>query len=151
MQIGAGLVIKTVRAIEEGRIITQSQEELMAEGEELNTAPKIYKEDCRIDWNESGETIKNLIRGLSPYPGAFTEIPLENGNMMLIKVYKVAISHCDCASVPGAIITDGKSFFKICCKDACVELLELQQAGKKRMKVTEFLAGLNTNVLKKSL
>ncbi|MEN8225768.1 MAG: methionyl-tRNA formyltransferase [Bacteroidota bacterium] len=147
MMMGAMLTIKTVRAIEEDRVHIVSQEELISKGEKLKTAPKIYKEDCRIDWNKNAAEVHNLIRGLSPYPGAFTELNTSTDNLLLLKIYRAEIKHCDCTSSPGTIMTDYKNYFNICCKDACISIHELQQAGKKRLKIKEFLAGLIPNTL----
>ena len=117
------------------------------EGEELKLAPKIFKEDCRIDWEKSSSEVYNLIRGLSPYPGAFTEIPLANGDSLFLKIFRAEIIECDCNSVPGTVTTDYKNYFNICCADACISILELQQAGKKRLKIKEFLVGLIPSML----
>jgi len=145
--IGASLVIRTVEAIQEGEVKTINQNELIRKGETLKTAPKIFKEDCRINWEWDAEKIYNLIRGLSPYPGAFTEIKTAAGKELYLKIFKAGIKHCQCSGLPGTLMTDHKTYLDICCKDACISLSELQQAGKKRMRVNDFLSGLDTSVL----
>jgi methionyl-tRNA formyltransferase len=147
-QLGAKLVLKTVDALATGNVREQKQEDLLGVDEELKLAPKIYKEDCRIDWTRSARETYNLIRGLSPSPGAFTEIVLPNGKKLFLKIFRAEIKSCSCDHHPGSIITDNKNYFYVCCRDACISVLEIQQAGKKRMKVRDFLVGLNTSALK---
>lgn len=142
MELGSSLLIKTVEAISKGDVNTIPQKQLMKEGEVLKRAPKIHKEDCRIDWNKGAKEIYNQIRGLSPYPGAFSEIELKNNKTLLLKIYRAEIKYCDCNEEPGSIKTDFKNYFNICCKDACISILELQQSGKKRLKIKQFLTGL---------
>lgn len=142
MTIGADLVLKTVDAIQNGNVHTHSQDDYLEEGELLKKAPKIFKDDCRIDWHKSAEEVYNLIRGLSPYPAAFTLLSFPSGKEVYLKVYRAQIKYCDCQSAPGTPMTDYKDYLNICCKDACISLLEVQQSGKKRLKIKEFLAGL---------
>ena len=151
MEMGAGLVVKTVDAIKMGRVSTQNQQDFIAEGEVLKTAPKIHKEDCRINWAHSAAEIYNLIRGLSPYPGAFTEFSLPDGKELYIKIFSAEIKNCSCDDEPGTVMTDHKNYLNICCNDSCISILELQQSGKKRMKIKNFLTGLTPNMLGKSL
>jgi len=145
--LGAGLLIKTVEAIRQGDVSTIPQQQLMKDGEILKRAPKIHKEDCRIDWNKRSKEVYDQIRGLSPYPGAFCEIELKNNKVLFLKIYRTVIIDCDCHDEPGTIKTDFKSYFKICCKDGCISILELQQAGKKRLQIKQFLTGLTPNSL----
>jgi len=147
MEIGSRLLLKTVKAIAEGQVQTRSQEEFLAEGEVLKTAPKIRKEDCRINWHKDAEQVNNLIRGLSPYPGAFTELDFPNGKMLYLKVYKASMKDCPFRGAPGSVMTDQKSYLDVSCGNGCISILELQQAGKKRMPVHEFLVGLNFSAL----
>ncbi|MBE9483696.1 MAG: methionyl-tRNA formyltransferase [Bacteroidetes bacterium] len=147
MNIGASLLIKTVEAISRGNVRTFSQDELLTKGEALKKAPKIHKEDCRINWSEDAEHIYNMIRGLSPYPGAFTEIKIPDGKELYLKVFRAEIRQCQCTLEPGEVMTDYKTYFNICCKNACISLLELQQAGKKRMAIKDFLVGLIPSTL----
>lgn len=146
-EIGANLVVRTITAIKDGNVSEADQKEFLEEGEELMTAPKIRKEDCRIDWRQDAEKIYNHIRGLSPYPGAFTELTTASGDLLYLKIYRAHIEPCDQNVKPGSIITDQKSYFKIRCQDACLGIDELQQAGKKSMKIHDFLMGLKNNSL----
>ena len=147
MVLGAALTIKTVEAIRSGKINTVNQEELIEIDKPLKNAPKIYKEDCRINWSKRADEIYNQVRGLSPYPGAFTELTISGGKELYLKIFSVEIKSCDGSAEPGTIFTDHKNYLNICCKNACISILELQQAGKKRMKIKEFLTGLIFNSL----
>ena len=97
---------------------------------------KIFKEHCLIDWNQSAETVYNLIRGLSPYPAAFTTL---NGKGL--KIFSSQKANTTASKLPGTVETDGKTFLRFYCKDGAVDCLELQLEGKKRMGVEEFLRG----------
>ena len=145
--IGSGLVVKTIQSIQAGNVITHDQNEYLSEGEVLKTAPKIKKEDGRINWSLEAELVYNLIKGLSPYPGAFTELKTKTGKDLYLKIFKANIKFCQCSGEPGTVMTDYKTYLNICCKDACISILELQQSGKKRMLVGDFLVGLNSSTL----
>ncbi|WP_460677983.1 methionyl-tRNA formyltransferase [Mucilaginibacter koreensis] len=133
---GAGLLVKTVKAIESGRYTEQPQEQL-ADGIELKHAPKIFKDDCRIDWNQPVEIVYNRIRGLSPYPTAFTEL-----NGKTLKVFKTT-KQTDTPEVqPGQHLTDQKTYLKFACADGYISITDLQMEGKKRMSIEEFLRGV---------
>lgn len=147
MKLGAKLVIRTVEAIKTGSVTTSEQSEFIAPGEVLKTAPKISKEDCRIDWTLSAREVYNHIRGLSPYPGAFTELELPSGKSLYLKIFKSSIKNSGSGEKPGTILSDHKTFFDIQCADACISILELQQSGKRRMNVHDFLLGLNASML----
>jgi len=133
MEAGAGLLVKTVKAIASGDFKEQPQQF----SEELKHAPKIFKEFCKIDWNLPVLTIYNLIRGLSPYPTAFTEL-----NDKTIKIFKAGYESAQPDIVPGAYVTDGKSFLKFAASDGFINVLDVQYEGKKRMKTDEFLRGM---------
>ncbi|UKJ06512.1 methionyl-tRNA formyltransferase [Solitalea lacus] len=140
MGIGAELVLKTVKAIESNAANPISQEQVISDlglqQANLLHAPKIFKDDCKINWNQSTEKIFNFIRGLSPYPTAFTEL---NGlSLKLFKVDKELVQHND---TPEKVISDGKKFLKFATTDGYINVLELQLQGKKRMGVEEFLRG----------
>jgi methionyl-tRNA formyltransferase len=139
MHIGAELVLKTVKAIADGTAPSIPQTSI--EINNLKHAPKIFKETCHINWNDTANKIHNLIRGLSPYPGAFFYLINNNEEELLIKVYNSKpeiVSH----SFPvGSIISDNKKVLKVACINGFVHLLELQAAGKKRMSTEEFLRG----------
>jgi methionyl-tRNA formyltransferase len=133
MEAGAGLLLKTVNAIAEDNYKEQPQ----LSSDELKHAPKIFKEFCKIDWNQPVKTIYNLIRGLSPYPTAFTEL-----NDKTIKIFKARYEEATPEIAPGEHVTDGKTFLKFAAKDGFISLLDLQYEGKKRMTVDEFLRGM---------
>jgi methionyl-tRNA formyltransferase len=140
MEIGARLVIKTVDALAEGNVKMIPQEELIAKGYLPTPAPKIFKEDCLIDWTKTGAEIKNRVRGLSPYPSAWTNLfPEDEGVATTAKIFRVEKERG--VSDPGQIFTDHKTFLKIGCADGWVSIKEIQMAGKKRMAVDEFLRG----------
>ncbi len=139
MYLGGKLVVETVDAILENRIKPIPQEDL--EPEELRPAPKIFKETCRINWELPVKRIYDFIRGLSPYPAAWTELHCPDGTSSIIKIYqteKLFEKH----SLPvGIVQTDGKTYFRITGLDGYVGVKELQMAGKKKLKIEEFLRG----------
>jgi methionyl-tRNA formyltransferase len=133
---GAGLLVKTVKAIESGRYTEQPQAQL-TEDTELKHAPKIFKEDCSIDWNQPVEKVYNLIRGLSPYPAAYTEL-----NGKTLKVFRTTKETGTPEVQPGQYLTDQKTYLKFACTDGYISLTDLQLEGKKLMGVEEFLRGI---------
>jgi len=141
MQQGANLIIKTVKAIEEGTYTEQPQSKFI-EGKELKTAPKIFKEDGNICWENSIEKVYNQIRGLSPYPAAWTHIQMGNDSPTLLKVYRAkdekSIHQMACRSM----VSDSKTYLKIAINGGFISLLEVQLAGKKRMPIADFLRGI---------
>jgi methionyl-tRNA formyltransferase len=139
MVIGASLVLKTVRAIEAGKIVAIPQEQLASEVE-LKPAPKIFKDDCKIDWTKDKNTIHNLIRGLSPYPTAWTELTNNQGIVYSLKIFDSEVVEAN-EMKPSAIKTDGKSYIYVGCANGSISLKTLQLSGKKRMSVDEFLRG----------
>ena len=141
MEIGAGLVVETVDAIAEGNIQPIPQAELIDENT-INHAPKIFKEDCKIDWNNDSESIRNLIRGLSPYPAAWTNlVNIKTGTEILTKLFFAQKMDSEKVAEPGTIETDRKTFLNVACKNGWLQITDLQIAGKKRMKTDEFLRG----------
>ena len=133
MVIGANLLVKTVTAIAEGDVSEQPQ----PKSDELKHAPKIFKEDCKIDWNNSTIKIHNLIRGLSPYPTAFTLL-----NDKTLKVFKAEPEDTEPAIAAGGFLTDNKTYLKFATKDGFIKLLDIQFEGKKRMLIADFLRGM---------
>ncbi|WP_316815884.1 methionyl-tRNA formyltransferase [Pedobacter nyackensis] len=133
MNVGAGLLVKTVQAIADGNYTEQPQ----IQSDELKHAPKIFKEHCLIDWNQSATSIYNLIRGLSPYPTAFTKL-----NDKTLKVFKAELEEKETGLAAGAFLSDGKTYLKFAAKDGFIKLTDLQYEGKKRMQVDEFLRGM---------
>lgn len=133
MNIGAQLLVKTVRAICEGEIKGTPQPE---NNEQLKVAPKIHKEDCRINWDCSVQEVYNLIRGLSPYPTAFTLLEDK-----ILKIYKARPEFIQVNEMPGTPLSDGKTYLKFACKDGYIHIMDLQIQDKKRMGVADFLRG----------
>lgn len=146
METGAQLIIRTIDAIASGKIHPLPQDELTG-NEILKPAPKIFKEDCKIDWSLDPVTIHNKIRGLSPYPGAWTEFILKDGSVASVKIFRTAITNDKLAQ--GEISCDGKSVLKIGCRGGALQILELQLAGKKRLATAEFLRGFDHGSLDK--
>jgi len=136
MAKGAGLLVKTVKAVESGRY-TENPQEHLTEGMELKHAPKIFKEDCNIDWNQPAETIYNLIRGLSPYPTAYTTL-----NDKMLKVFGAEYELVETNEQPGEFFSDNRNFLKVSATDGFVHLTDVQLEGKKRMAIEEFLRGV---------
>lgn len=137
MHKGAGLLVKTVKAIESGRYNEHPQASLHSEDAELKNAPKIYKDDCKIDWNRPVIEIYNLIRGLSPVPTAFTEL-----NGKTLKIYRADYQETEPGVQPGGFLTDNKSHLKFAAKDGFISVTDVQMEGKKRMEIAEFLRGV---------
>lgn len=143
MASGADLLIRTADSIINGTISSRPQPQLATE--ELRPAPKIFKDTCRIDWSADSRSIRNFIRGLSPYPAAWSVLCSDNGRETDLKIYKASLSDRTAAGItPGTIITDGRTYMDVAAGDGCsVRLLEIQLAGKKRMPVGAFLCGFS--------
>jgi methionyl-tRNA formyltransferase len=134
-EIGAALLVETVKGLAEGKITEQSQ----SDGDRqtgLRHAPKIFTETCKIDWTKHAGEIHNLIRGLSPFPGAFGFL-----NEKMLKIYKGKKEIATHDHAPGEVISDGKLYIKFACKDGYIHAMDLQLEGKKRMTAEEFLRG----------
>ena len=145
MHLGADMVIETVNEIANGNVHTTPQSELES-GTMPTPAPKIFKDTCHIDWNQPAISVYNLIRGLSPYPAAWTQFK-KNDKTYQIKIFETELPTAfteDSSTQPGhAYAQNGKLF--IACNDAKLEILSLQLAGKKRMSTAEFLRGFELN------
>lgn len=140
MAVGTDLVVETVEKIAAGDIVPVGQGGIASA--EIREAPKIFKNTCRIDWKSDRRTVFNLIRGLSPYPAAWSELRRDDAASLAVKIYR---AHPDqdagAGFAPGTILSDGKTFLKVACADGYVFLDELQVAGKKRMLVADLLRG----------
>lgn len=140
MEVGSGLVVHTVKEISENRIELTPQDNLIQSPEELKPAPKIFKETCKINWNQPTQKVYDFIRGLSPYPAAWSEFSLPNGELSL-KVFegeKIIQSH---KYQPGSIVKEGNKHMDIATPDGFIRLKLIQPAGKKRMNAEDFLRG----------
>lgn len=130
---GAVLLSKSVEAIASGTV--DLKEQVVCDG--MPTAPKIFKEDCKIDWHQEASTIVNFVRGLSPYPAAWTDL-----NESTAKIFVTGMSANSYSSAPGTVHSDNKTFLDIQCGDGrAIAIKELQLQGKKRMKTDDFLRG----------
>ncbi|MGB3948017.1 MAG: methionyl-tRNA formyltransferase [Bacteroidia bacterium] len=145
MLVGSKLVLKTVKAIEDGNYPQINQNTLLKENTVLKNAPKLFKEDCRIDWKKTTIQIYNHIRGLSPYPAAYTEIVSPDGAVHLLKIFKTKKEQTRIKNTVGSIDTDAKTYLKIVTSDGLLHIEDLQLAGKKRMLVADFLRGFPIN------
>lgn len=140
MKLGGDLVVKTVDAILEGHVKTIPQEQLAA-ATDLRPAPKIFKETCRIDWNAGVKKVYDFVRGLSPYPAAWTELHQGEAAPMSLKIFETEKIFTPHSLKPGTVVTDRKTYFHIASTDGFLRVLSLQLAGKKRMDVADFLRG----------
>ncbi len=141
MLLGGKMVLETVDSIIDGSFHTTPQDSI-AKGVTPSPAPKIFKETCHIDWNKDTVAIHNLIRGLSPYPAAWTAFE-KDGKEYQLKIYESRIVQSPVsATIVGTVATTKKEIF-VKCSDGCLEILSLQLSGKKRMTANEFLRGFN--------
>ena len=135
MNKGAGLLVKTVKGIESGRYHEHPQTQLI-EGMELRAAPKIFKEDCLINFNQPALNVYNFIRGLSPVPTAYTVV-----DNKVLKIYNSTFETGIPASPPGAFETDNKTYIKFAAEDGYLSVTDVQLEGKNRMGIADFLRG----------
>lgn len=139
MMLGADLTIDTIESILNGTLKTIPQEQLIGETEPT-PAPKIFKETCRIDWNRPSREIHNLVRGLSPYPAAWSVLTDDGKEVGSVKIFETAVLYGDIDLRPGQIVIDG-SRLMVGCGDGPIEILSLQTQGKRRMPTADFLRG----------
>ena len=133
-EIGAQLLVRTIKGLAEGTIQEIPQDSVIES--DLKHAPKIFTETCKIDWNKPVDDIYNLIRGLSPYPGAFTFL-----NEKMFKIFAASKNTNAHSKEPGSIESDGKTYIRFYGVDGSIDCKEIQLEGKKRMMATEFLRG----------
>jgi len=131
-EIGATVLLQTVKGLAEESITEKPQDNF-----NIKHAPKIFTETCAIDWNKSAIEINNLIRGLSPYPSAFTQL---DGKKLKIFASTIDLDSSSLSTI-GSYKTDGKQYLKFACNDGYICITDLQLEGKKRMKVEDFLRG----------
>jgi methionyl-tRNA formyltransferase len=136
-ETGAKLVVQTIRGLITGSLEEKSQ--LTADAASLKTAPKIFTSDCEINWKDSVSKIHNQIRGLSPFPGAFTSF-----ESRIVKIFSARVEKNILAIAPGKMETDGKSWLRFSASDGYVYVEDLQMEGKKRMRIADFLRGYRT-------
>lgn len=139
MVLGAHLLVTTLHGIINNTLAEKDQEEIINNDPNLlKHAPKIFTETCTINWNNTSESIFNLIRGLSPFPGALTK--LDDKIFKIFAAQKEIRSHQNPA---GSVLTDNKTYLKFACADGYLHITDLQLEGKKRMQVADFLRGYN--------
>lgn len=139
MMLGADLTIDTIESILNGTLKTIPQEQLIGETEPT-PAPKIFKETCRIDWNRPAREIHNLVRGLSPYPAAWSVLTDDRKEVGSVKIFETAVIDKEIDVKPGQIVIDGSRLI-VGCGDGQIEVLLLQTQGKRRMPTADFLRG----------
>lgn len=145
MILGADIVRETVEIIRVGKMSIVLQSDLISSGEILHPAPKIFKSDCQINWHESIYDIHNFVRGLSPYPGAFTYLISPTGDEIMVKIYKTSREHSSHSLMIGQLIMENNQLMKVAVTGGFIHLLEIQLAGKKRMLGEDFLRGFSSN------
>lgn len=142
MTLGADMVLETVDDIIAGTVKPIPQESLITADEVPTPAPKIFKDTCRIDWNRDAEALYNHVRGLSPYPAAWTELVSPDGRRLQIKVFESLEPVLCISKNPGDIVSADDAIVVKCGNDA-LPITQLQLSGKKRMTAAEFLRGFN--------
>jgi len=143
MVMGADMVLETVDAIIAGTVKPIPQDQMLTAGQHPTPAPKIFKDTCRVDWSRTAEAVYNHIRGLSPYPAAWTTMTDEAGNVTTLKVYQTSEPE---PFTPGetpdaGFIKADRKTLRVACADGWLQVLSLQQSGKKRMDTDAFLRG----------
>jgi methionyl-tRNA formyltransferase len=139
---GADLVQKTVDLIAEGKAEATDQQQFMTD-EPLRPAPKIFKETCEIKWTSAAQ-VHNFVRGLSPYPAAWTNLHTAEGKEVTMKIFRTQKQTASPGLKEPALETDGKSYLRVAMPDGYLYLTEVQIAGKKRMRTADFLRGAHT-------
>lgn len=140
MVLGAGMVVETVDAIIAGTVKPIPQEQLINKNEDATPAPKIFKETCEIDFARTAKSVYDHIRGLSPYPAAWTEITDANGVVHSVKIFETELPSDKIVGEAGCVVAT-KDTLTFGCADGSIEVCSLQLAGKKRMTTAEFLRG----------
>lgn len=140
MKLGARLVIKTLGGIVSNTITPIPQSQFLKPGEKPKPAPKIFPQNCLINWDMDPSSIHNLIRGLAPYPCARSFFTNDSGTISY-KIFESQPEHEEHSFAPGQILSDGKHFLKIACRQGFLNIASIQLEGKKRMSTIEFLRG----------
>ena len=137
MNMGADLVVETMERITMDDVSTMPQDDSVA----VNPAPKIFKEDCKINWNKSAAELHNFVRGLSPYPAAFTEVKNDKDQVLSLKVLETEVIDQTVSEQPGTLVSDGKKQLYFATEEGYLSVKKLQLAGKKAMTTEELLRG----------
>ena len=138
---GGALLVETIEKLQKGEITPIDQQTLIKPGTVLKPAPKIFKEDCRIQWNNDLISVHNFIRGLSPSPGAYSILKSPSGDEFQVKIYRASQEKNDEQLHPGTLLTDGKHYLKVAVVDGFVQIHSLQLPGKKRLSTEDLLRG----------
>lgn len=162
METGAALLVRTIEQVMQGSVAPVPQEVFNIPGDQLKKAPRIFKPDCRIDWSRESATVHNLIRGLSPFPGAYTSLVEPVGEQSMLKVFATKISGEQTGqaagqneelktgqgveAAPGTLRPGNANTLEVMTGDGWLQLESLQSAGKKRMPAAEFLRGFRGNI-----
>lgn len=145
MEMGASLVTETVDLLLAGEVEAIEQEAFYKDPASLRPAPKIFKDTCRIDWNRPSKAVYDFVRGLSPYPAAWTELVAADGRRQGLKIYQTARCAAPAEAsgnlAPGMLRSDGKTYLEVATADGFLRLLSVQLAGKKRIGIVDFLNG----------
>ncbi len=139
MNIGSELVVESIKRIENGEVTPVEQS--VVDESKLRPAPKIFKDNCLIDWSMSGERVVNLVRGLSPYPAAWTNL-VSDSDQSSAKIFEVEFTPCDSTAEVGTIESDNKKSLRVKCCDGWIEIKSIQVAGKRRLATHELLLGM---------
>ena len=137
LELGKTTVLDTLHLIAKGNVPTLEQALTIND----KAAPKIFKEDCRINWQQPAEKVHDFIRGLSPYPAAFTTYTDRKGQEVMMKIFASAVETAEDGKEAGFFVTDDKNYLAITCQSGRICIKELQIFGKKRLKISEFLLG----------
>lgn len=137
MNMGADLVVETMERITMGDVSTIPQDDSVAS----NPAPKIFKEDCKLNWNKPACELHNFVRGLSPYPAAFTEVKNEKDQVLSLKILETEVVEQTVSEQPGTLVSDGKEYLYFATEEGYLSVKKLQLAGKKAMTTQELLRG----------
>ncbi len=143
MYAGGRLMVETLELIRDDKVQEKSQAHIVLDGIKLKPAPKIFKNDCKINWDSTCEKIHNKVRGLSPFPCAFSNLVTDKGSLKQVKIYKASFQHLETGKVPGSIVRGTKDSFAVVAADGLIYIEELQMEGKKRLNTAEFLRGIN--------
>jgi len=141
MELGGRMVVKTVDVLLEGSVHARPQKKLYSDEKVLKPAPKLFKENTRIDWAANCLQLHNFIRGLAPYPAAWSELHSAEGEILNVKVFEAGYALASHNFVPGTLVTDGKKELKVAVGDGYIVLHKFQLAGRKALVTDEFLRG----------
>lgn len=142
MYHGGAMVVKTIQKLVEGNFTPIPQNNLLIG--EVKTASKIFKDTCKVNWNKPATDVHNFIRGLSPYPAAWSEMVIsidDAESIISVKIFRTSTLNQNTNSTYGSVQTDGKKFLRVACSNGLVEIHTIQQAGKKAMPIDEFIRG----------